>query len=66
MEKEKAVLMLEELLQAVTFLIWFVLVWSIRKSTLNTVIALRLAFARSGEYKKEEILNALKLKKDLF
>ena len=52
MEKEKAVLMLEELLQAVTFLIWFVLVWSIRKSTLNTVIALRLAFARSGEYKK--------------
>lgn len=65
-EKEKAVPLLEELLQAVTFLIWFVLVWSVRKSAINTVLALRMAFKQSNNYKKEEILDSLKLRKDLF
>ena len=65
-KKEKAVPLLEELLQAVTFLIWFVLAWCVRKSSLDTVLALRVAFGQSGNYKKEKILDTLKLRKDLF
>ena len=65
-EKEKAVPLLEELLQAVTFLIWLVLAWCVRKSSLDTVIALRVAFEQSGNYKKEKILDTLKLRNDLF
>lgn len=66
MEKEKAVLMLEELLQAVTFLIWFVLAWSVRKSIANACFALGVAFTQSKNYKKKEILDLLKLPKHLF
>lgn len=55
MEDKKMLSLLEELLQAVKFLIYFQVAVTAYKSKMQTIVGLKTAFRKTGGYLKKEI-----------
>ena len=60
-QNDKAVLLLEELLQAMKFLIWFVVVRSTLHGYTKSVVACKKALQKSNNYHEKEFLEFFKL-----
>ena len=65
-EKEKMLSLLEELLRAVKFLIYFQVAVTACKSKMYTMTGLKIAFNKTDGYLKEEISKFFSRAEDLF